>query len=190
MTGRSSTRQDRASRDARIRKAAAAGKTIEEIAAAEGVSVRTVFRSLGSRPAASGPAELEVRPVLEIDPFAELANAIAVHHDAAERLRQIAAAGRNESAQVGAARSAAAVSRDLIGLLTTAGVAPSSPFSWRRELEWSAGWRLMFEALAEVGVDVDAFQAELERRLSHGTATDVDFVGIAPDPAPLLETAA
>src|SRR5437899_1614082 len=128
MSGRVSTRQERAVRDSRIRRAAAAGVTVEAIAAAEQISVRTAFRVLASSPAVSAPAELEVRPVLEVDPFGELAHAIAMHRDVAARLRQIAASGRNESAAVGAARSAAAVSRDLIELLSTAGLLPSAPF--------------------------------------------------------------
>src|SRR5690242_3362523 len=117
MAGRSSTASQRQARAGRIIAAAARGETTSAIAENERISVRQVRRILASSPAVSAPAELEVRPLLSIDPFAEMAAAVAIHRDVAERLRQIAAGGRNESAAVGAARAAAAVSRDLIALL-------------------------------------------------------------------------
>jgi hypothetical protein len=180
MAGRASTRQQRAARDARIRKAAATGETVEAIAATEKVSVRTVFRVLGSAPAATDSAELEVRPLLQINPWTELAHAIALHRDVAERLRQLATAGRNESAAVGAARSAAAVSRDLIGLLTQAGLLPSSRYGWRSEIELSTAWTLLKRVLHEAGIEFDGFAERLEAELAELDDGRPEVSGVAP----------
>lgn len=163
----------------RIRERAAVGETVEAIAATEKVSVRTVFRVLGSPAAHAGPAKLDVRPLLEINPFSELAHAVAVHRDVAERLRQIAASGRNESAAVGAARSAAAVSRDLIALLTQAGLLPTSCYSWRSELEFKVGWDLLKRVLDDVGIDFAGFAEQLQAELAQLDAAVVEVSGLA-----------
>jgi hypothetical protein len=188
MSGRKLTADERQRRDARIVAASRAGATAVAIAEREHLTdrqVRRIIREDGPASAAvASVPELQVPDLLEVDPFGELARCVATHHESINRLRTIAGNSRNDAVVVGAAKASAALSADLMALLSTAGLLPRSPFDWKTELQWSTAWKLLFNALAEVGVDPDAFTAELERRLAGGSATDVGLV-LGPDPAPL-----
>ena len=173
---------ERGARAGRIRAASRRGETAEQIAAREHVSVRTIRRTLASAKTALEP--LAAVQVLEVDPFHELGACITAHRESIERLRAIAADSGNAALQIGAARSSASLSGDLVHLLSEAGLLLQSAFDWRSELAWSTAWSMLAEALDEAGVDVGRFVAELEHRLAGGgTRTEVELVGLGPDPA-------
>lgn len=191
MAGRSFTKSQRKARAERILAAAERGEATTVIAEREGISVRQARRVIAAcgMPANDAPVDLTAVDVLEVDGFAELGRCIAAHRESIERLRLVAGRSRNDAVVVGASKASAALSADLIALLATAGLLPRSPFDWHTELQWATAWKVLFGALGDVGVDVDRFTEELERRLARGSATDVRLVDFGPDPAP-LETAA
>lgn len=171
---------ERRARAARIRAASRAGETADQIAAREGVSVRTIRRTLAS---AKGPLEpLAAVQVLEVDPFHELGLCITAHREAIERLRTIAADSGNAALVIGASKASASLSGDLVQLLTETGLLPQSAFDWRSELQWQTAWSMLSDALDEAGVDVGRFVAEVEHRLAGAARTDVELANLGPDP--------
>jgi hypothetical protein len=186
MSGRKLTADERRQRDERIVASSHAGGSAVAIAKREHLTDRQVRRILReAEPVGAALAsvpELPVPELLELDPFAEVGRCVAAHREAIDQLRVIASGSRSDAIRLGAAKASASLSADLVGLLSTAGVIPRSAFEWRTELQWETAWTLLLGAVAEAGVDVDSFTECLERRLARASTTDVQLVGLGPDP--------
>jgi uncharacterized protein (DUF433 family) len=190
VSGRRPTTTDRRARAQRIIAAARAGASTTAIAADEKLSDRQVRRILAAaEPDAGAVAPLPVVGPLELDPFQELAAAVAVHRESIDTLRTVAHTSANPALRIGAAKGAAAASSALVDLLARTGTLPPSVFAWRSELAWRVAWDALFGALEDAGVEADAFSAELGRRLAHDGAIDVELVGLGPEPEPLRAAA-
>src|SRR5215207_1135213 len=113
-----------AKRNREIARAKAQGKSWASIARQFGVSVRTAQRAVEEHLGVGDRYSDDTEPMLM------LAEVIAVHVDALDRLAALAETADSTSAAVGAIRSRVATANDLLGLLGLIGVTPATQNEW------------------------------------------------------------
>ncbi len=153
-------------RDLGIVAGMAAGARVQEVAAEFGVSVKTVREVCARREAR--PSPLDAKPMEILDGF------VRATEDTLERLRGAslaAAASGNLPVLVGAAKAEVTARRELMELLTAAGVMPQNVYLFMQEEVLRGVAKRMAQTMAAVGRgEIDAaaalevFDAIIERR--------------------------
>jgi len=155
---------ERVERNRRIAEEHSRGVPWAAVAQHHGVSERQARRAAREAREALAGAEVgaEVSDALVIDPAALLARVVAIHDRALDRLERLADAADNDSARLGAARSAPAVAASLLNVLARAALLPDAPSTWRNVRDM----RLVAEALERVadrrGLDLGEVIEEFE----------------------------
>lgn len=158
---RRSTDATRAQRNREIVADRIAGLTWAAVAEKHGLSQTQVRQIVKDHEEAAG--EDAMTPLrLVVEPNAVLIRVVRDHERAMDLLMDLAEHADNDSARVGAAKGAAAVGQQLLGVLKYGGLMPEHGWQWLAREQWEAVASRLVRAANEDGLPADALRRHIE----------------------------